>query len=275
MNSKIKRLCECSIMIALASVLSLLKVADFPYGGSVTLASMLPIVLIAYRHGTLTGLACGLVYGVVQQLLGLNTLSYASTPAAVIAIILLDYLLAFGVIGLAGLFRNMKTSASLRLASGALFACLARYILHVIAGATVWAGLSIPTEAALFYSLGYNATYMIPETIVLVCVLSYLASVIDFRADIPTPVRRERSGAGSGLLLGAWFSAILTVVLPTAMIFPAMQNADTGAFDVGGLFSFDFTVPLVLAALFLVLTLVLFLAARYADRAQDKNSANG
>lgn len=270
MNSKIKRLCECSIMIALATALSLCKLVDFPYGGAVTLASMLPIVLIAYRHGTWTGLASGLVYGILQQLLGLNTLSYASTPAAVIAIILLDYVLAFAVIGLSGLFRNMNTSPAMQLATGALFACLCRYILHVIAGATVWAGLSIPTEAALFYSLGYNATYMIPETVVLVCVLSYLATAIDFRADIPTPVRREKAGAGSALLLGAWFSAILTVVLPVVMIFPALQNPDSGAFDFSGLVSFDFTAPLVLAALFLVLTLVLFLAARTAD----KKSAN-
>lgn len=270
MNSKVKRLTECSIMIALASVLSLCKVVDFPYGGSVTLASMLPIVLLAYRHGTATGLIAGLVYGVVQQLLGLNTLSYASTPQAVVAIILLDYLLAFAVIGFAGLFRNVKGSASLQLSSGALFACLLRYLLHVIAGATVWAGLSIPTEAALFYSLGYNATYMIPETVVLVSVLAYLASAIDFRADIPAPVRREKAGAAGGLLLGAWFSAILAVLLPTVMIFPALQNADTGAFDFTGLVSFDFTVPLVLAVLFLALTLVLFLAARAAD----KKSAN-
>ena len=207
MSSNIKRLCECSIMLALASVLSLCKLVDFPYGGSVTVASMLPIVLIAYRHGTKTGLLCGFLYGVLQQLLGLNTLSYAPSPEGAVAIILLDYLLAFSVIGLSGLFRKMDISPSARLASGALFACLLRYLLHVIAGATVWAGLSIPTEAALFYSLGYNATYMIPETLLLVAVAFYLGGVVDFSADIPTPVRREQSNKGVSLLFSAIFSA--------------------------------------------------------------------
>lgn len=270
MNSKIKRLCECSIMIALASVLSLCKLVDFPYGGSVTLASMLPIVLIAYRHGTGVGLISGLLYGVMQQLLGLNTLTYAPTPEAVVAIIVLDYLFAFAVIGLAGLFRNLHASPSTRLTSGALFACLCRYILHVIAGATVWAGLSIPTEAALFYSLGYNATYMIPETLLLCAVAFYLASVVDFRADIPTPVRREKAGVGSLSLAGAFFSAALAVVIPLVLLFPALQNAESGAFDFSGLATFDYTPSIVCCALFLALALVLFLVAR----AENKKSAN-
>ena len=268
MNSKVKRLCECSIMIALASVLSLCKLVDFPYGGSVTLASMLPILLIAYRHGTLTGVLSGFVYGIVQQLLGLNTLSYASTPAAVVAIILLDYLLAFAAVGLGGVCRRLSVSAPMQLASGALFGCLLRYLLHVIAGATVWAGLSIPTEAALFYSLGYNATYMIPETVLLVAVAAYLGAALDFRAEIPTPVRRAERNAGMSLLLGAFFSAAMAVVVPVVMLFPAFQNAETGAFDFSGLVSFDYTPSIVCFCLFFALALVLFLVAT----AQNKKS---
>ena len=266
MNSKIKRLCECSIMIALASVLSLCKLVDFPHGGSVTLASMLPILLIAYRHGTATGLIAGLIYGVLQQLLGLNTLSYAPTPAAAVAIIVLDYLLAFAVIGFGGLFRKMKVSAPLQLTSGAIFVCLLRYLLHVIAGATVWAGLSIPSEAALFYSLGYNATYMIPEALLLCAVAFYLGAVIDFSADIPTPVRREKATAGAGLLFAAIFSAALSIVVPAILLFPALQNADTGAFDFSGLVSFDFTPSIVCFAIFFLLALVLFLVARAENK---------
>ena len=89
--SKSRRLTECAMMIALATGLSLFKLIDLPAGGSVTAASMLPLVLLAYRHGTRYGLLCGLTHGVLQQLLGLNTLSYATTWQSVIAIILLDY----------------------------------------------------------------------------------------------------------------------------------------------------------------------------------------
>ena len=103
---------ESAVMIALATVLSLLKLAELPAGGSVTFASMLPIVLISYRHGVKYGLAAGTVYGVIQQLLGLKNLSYVTGFASVMAVILLDYVIAFAVLGLGGCFRRLKTVAS-------------------------------------------------------------------------------------------------------------------------------------------------------------------
>ena len=76
--SNSRKLTEAAIMLAIGTVLSLIKLIDLPYGGSVTIASMLPVVIIAYRHGIKWGLMTGFVYGVIQQLLGLNTLSYAT-----------------------------------------------------------------------------------------------------------------------------------------------------------------------------------------------------
>ena len=73
-TNRVKVLVECAVMVALATVLSLIKLYELPYGGSVTAASMLPILIIAYRHGTGVGLGTALVYGVIQQLLGINTL---------------------------------------------------------------------------------------------------------------------------------------------------------------------------------------------------------
>ena len=72
-------LVECAIMIALATVLSMVKLAELPYGGSITIASMLPIAIIAYRRGMGWGLGSAFVYAVIQQLLGLNSLSYVTT----------------------------------------------------------------------------------------------------------------------------------------------------------------------------------------------------
>lgn len=74
-------LVECAIMIALATVLSMVKLAELPYGGSITIASMLPIAIIAYRRGMGWGLGSAFVYAVIQQLLGLNSLSYVTTLA--------------------------------------------------------------------------------------------------------------------------------------------------------------------------------------------------
>lgn len=106
-------LVECAIMIALATVLSMVKLAELPYGGSITIASMLPIAIIAYRRGMGWGLGSAFVYAVIQQLLGLNSLSYVTTWQSVVAVILLDYIVAFTVVGFAGIFRNaIKKSGS-------------------------------------------------------------------------------------------------------------------------------------------------------------------
>ena len=77
--SRTRALVECAVLLAIATVLSLVKLVDLPYGGSVTVASMLPVVIISYRHGLGYGLLSGAVFGVIQQLLGLNTLSWVTT----------------------------------------------------------------------------------------------------------------------------------------------------------------------------------------------------
>ena len=74
-NKLALRLTESAIMIAAATILSMFKLVELPYGGSITLASMLPIVIIAYRYGTAWGILCGLVHGAIQLLLGSGTLS--------------------------------------------------------------------------------------------------------------------------------------------------------------------------------------------------------
>ncbi len=188
--SNAKKIAEAAVMLAVATVLSLIKILDLPYGGSVTIACMLPVVIIAYRHGVKLGLLTGLVFGIIQQLLGLNTLSYVSTWQSVIAVIMLDYIIAFMVIGLGGVFRKLSSQAN-ALLFGTIFVCILRYACHVISGATVWAGLSIPTNAALIYSFGYNATYMIPETIVTAVLAYYVGSMIDFRNDQITSIKKS------------------------------------------------------------------------------------
>jgi hypothetical protein len=112
--------------------------------------------------------------------------------------------------------------------SGAALVSVLRYLFHVIAGATVWAGLSIPDSAALAYSLGYNATYMIPEAIILIAVAYYLSGVIDFSLDTPTrtaysPRAKSSSGATlSGLIF------LLGIIVDVWLIAPYLQDAESG-----------------------------------------------
>ena len=121
-------------MIAAAAVLSFIKIVDLPFGGSVTLFSMLPIAVIAFRYGVPWGLLAGLVNAVIQMLFGMKNLSYATSPAAAVAIIMLDYIVAFVVLGLAGIFRNVIKNKGAALAAGTLLACVLRYICHVQTG---------------------------------------------------------------------------------------------------------------------------------------------
>lgn len=232
--SRTRTLVECALMVAIASILSMLKLVDLPYGGSVTIASMLPIVIISFRHGLGWGLGSGLVYGVIQQLLGLNTLSYVTTWKSILAVILLDYVVAFAVIGLAGVFRKMK-SQSAALVYGSILAGLLRYVCHVISGATVWAGLSIPDNAALLYSFGYNATYMIPETIVLAIAAYYMGTAMNLRRDKPTRMTRTESPKNFKIKLGSGLLICGMLIYDVAAIFSKLQNEETGDFFIQGL----------------------------------------
>lgn len=242
-NKKTLALVESAVMIALATVLSILKIAKLPYGGSITLASMLPIAIIAYRRGTGWGVASALVYSVVQQLLDLNPLSYVTTWQSILAVILLDYIIAFTVIGFAGVFRKAVKNQAMALTLGCILISVLRYMCHVISGATVWAGLSIPTQATLSYSFVYNATYMLPECIILAIAAVYIGSLIDFRGEKLKRIKRENTavyspwiGAGAGLI------ACAAVIFDVATIFPKLQNSETGSFDITGISSVNWSV---------------------------------
>ncbi|MBR5188073.1 MAG: energy-coupled thiamine transporter ThiT, partial [Clostridia bacterium] len=88
-NKSLQALTESALMISLAVVLSFLKLISMPYGGSVTLASLLPIAIISYRHGIGRGVFSATVYAVIQQILDLSLLSYATSWQSVVAIIVL------------------------------------------------------------------------------------------------------------------------------------------------------------------------------------------
>lgn len=272
-KNSVYKLTECGILLALGVVLSMVKLADLPYGGSVTLASMLPVALISYRYGLKWGLSSALAYGVVQQLLGLNSLKWVSTPLSIVAVILLDYILAFTVIGFAGVFRKKIRANGLSLASGMLLACVLRYICHVLVGATVWAGISIPTAAALIYSMAYNATYMIPETIITVAVAYYLASCIDFSAPMPKRVIRTENAKADILRISGTGVLLAGLAYITANIFKELQNPETGDFDITAITAmskYDVAQLIVVA----VLAVVVFLATTMVSASIKNNKEN-
>lgn len=234
--STTQRLVECAVLIALGTILSFVRIIDLPYGGSVTIASMLPVMIIAYRHGIGYGLVSAAVYGGIQQLLGLKVLGWVSTWQSVLAVIFLDYIVAFAVIGFGGIFRRkLKGNQALELCLGALVVCILRYICHVVSGATVWAGLSIPTGGAIIYSLAYNATYMVPETIVMVTAAYFIGTSLDFRFSTPVRITRSEKNNIPVFKIVSAFLIAAVIVIDVALVFGKLQDAETGDWNIGGL----------------------------------------
>ena len=173
-----RRLVESSVMIAIGTVLSMFDFkGPWALGGGITFCSMLPLVLISWRYGCRWGLFTAFVHSLLQMLLGISNVQYATNVQTAVLIILFDYIIAYSVIGLASMFKNRvkNQQAALVLVIAATF--LIRLACHYISGVMVWEVLW-PNElgwAAPIWSISYNASYMVPEIIItsIVAVLSY------------------------------------------------------------------------------------------------------
>ena len=215
MQNKTKRITESAMLLAVAIVLELVSkmfIPEMPFGGQVTLVSMLPVVLISYRHGVKWGLVAGVTYAVLEMALGAKTVAAAFQPGyfgdsvmLLNALIMcaLDYLVAFTVLGLGGCFRNRIAKPGVALLCGSLVALGARYLAHIGSGYILFSGWAewfftqegfpawgaqlvsslSPRMLGFVYSVVYNGMYMIPE-ILLTAACSLLL------AKVPTIVRK-------------------------------------------------------------------------------------
>ena len=155
-----KQLTFCAVAMALALVTSFIKVASLPMGGSITLFSMFFMCFIGYLYGPKIGIMTGVAYGILQLIIE----PYIYAPLQV----LLDYPLAFGALGLSGFFSKKKFG----LTTGVIIGILGRYICHVISGYVFFASYAPEGMNPMIYTLGYNATYIVPELIATVIVVS-------------------------------------------------------------------------------------------------------
>lgn len=269
--TKTRVLAESAILVAIASVLSMIKLVDLPYGGSVTIASMLPIVIIAYRHGLGWGLGSGVVYGVIQQLLGLNTLSWVTGWRSVLMVILFDYVVAFAVIGFAGVFRKLQNQGS-ALVLGSLLASVLRYACHFVSGVTVWRDISIPADQAVLYSLAYNATYMLPEAIVLVIAAWYLGTALDLRRDQPTRVAHSESPKAALVKFGGGLLISGMLIYDVAAVFAKLQNGETGDFFIQGLSDVNWVRIAVISAVCLIAVAGLLIYGKTGNPGKNENA---
>jgi|GEM_PF-52695 len=171
-----KQLVESALMIAIATILSLIKI-DSPYGGGVTIVSMLPIVLISHRWGWGWGLVTAFVYSLIQLMLGLDNVAYATSFMMAVGIILLDYVVAYSVIGLSGVFGKSRAAV----ATGIVVTFTLRFLCHWVTGGIIWdvwmpeEFWGLPMTNPWVYSAMYNGWYMAIELVatLLVAMLIY------------------------------------------------------------------------------------------------------
>ena len=158
-----RQLVFCSMALALGYVTSFIKVIDMPWGGSVTLCSMLFIVLIANWYGARVGLLVGFVYGILQFIQGPYVLSLFQVCC--------DYLFAFTALGVAGFFAKSKHG----LVIGYLVGVLARGAFHSLGGYLYWMEYmpdNFPRQLTAIYPIAYNYSYILVEAIITIIIIS-------------------------------------------------------------------------------------------------------
>ncbi len=198
-RNKTKKLVTSAMLIALGTAISLVSewipFLNLPFGGTITLASLLPLVFISYLYGITWGLSSAFVYSLLQMAVGFRTVSalflpnsdsYMGSVGVALTILLLDYVLAYTSVGFAGIFRNCLSKKS-AVFWGSIFVLFLCYFFHVLSGAIfygAWAEWFFLESAAkdlaissfvmerfsgaglaTAYSVVYNGLYMIPEMI--------------------------------------------------------------------------------------------------------------
>ena len=156
---------ECAVMLALAFALSCAKLFEMPMGGSVTVASMLPIMLISIKYGVGTGLATGAVYSftqLMQAFASANVFPYCETGKTLALCVLFDYLVPFTLIGLAGVFHKLKLTKNVELNVyiGIVSVVVLRFLCHFLTGVVIWGRWAPDGMGKYLYSFLYNAGFL-------------------------------------------------------------------------------------------------------------------
>lgn len=170
-------LTECAVMLALAFALSCAKIFEMPMGGSVTVASMLPIMLISVKYGIGTGLATSLMYSLTQLMQAFasaNVFPYCETGGTLALCIIFDYIVPFTVLGLAGIFRKFKITKSteINVYIGIISVVILRFLCHFITGVAIWGQWAPDGMGKYLYSFLYNGGFLSADfAICIVCAI--------------------------------------------------------------------------------------------------------
>lgn len=148
-------LAEAGIVIALFIILKQVRVFEMPMGGSITAGAMVPLLVFAFRWGGKNGILVCAVAGIFDFIIGAK---YSWHPVS----LLFDYPVAYGMVGLAGFF-GKKVAGML---AGTVIGIFGRFLCHVLSGVVVFASYTPEGQNPLLYSVLYNGTYLLPESII-------------------------------------------------------------------------------------------------------------
>lgn len=169
-----KSIAYASVCLAASFVLSFIKISPVPNGGSITLASWIPVLIYAYAYGAPRGFLVGIIFGILNFISG----PYILTPFSFI----LDYILAFAMVGLMGFARKFNKSLLFNVVLGTVIVALARFVMHFFSGViyfqndAVWVELpEWATANAYIYSLIYQLIYIPGDAIINIVVFAVLA----------------------------------------------------------------------------------------------------
>ncbi|MBE7053585.1 MAG: energy-coupled thiamine transporter ThiT [Ruminococcaceae bacterium] len=172
---KTKKLTVSALMIALAQILSILAVFQAPNGGDITLGGSVPIIIVSLMYGTRWGIFTALVSTLVNMLLKGVITTLPTDLSTYFLMILLDYVLAFGVMGLAGFFFNKMGKGRFAIITSSAIVIFLRFVCHFASGIILWGSFAPKGQPVWLYSIIYNGGYMLPEMIITVIIMSVLS----------------------------------------------------------------------------------------------------
>lgn len=184
-RKKVLALCECAIIIALAVILDYLSkfISSFfpnPWvnGGGITIA-MVPLIFISYRHGFLWGTITAFAYSLLQIVMGWYA-PPAATFLSFVLCILLDYVVAFTVLGTAVFFAKLLKRKIFGYAFGAFTVCMMRFVCSFLSGAILWGEyITWGFENVWAYSFVYNLSYMLPNAVLSAIIIASLCTALN------------------------------------------------------------------------------------------------
>ncbi len=178
-------LAESAMMVALS--IAVFIVSDFipwpyAYGGGFSMFGQVPIILVSYRHGVKNGLPAALALAIFEMIMGYKNFAYVSGIVSYLIVAFADYIVAFGCLGLGGMFRDkLGEKQTAELALGGTVVCVIRFLCHFVSGVTIWSGYCPEDMAVGVYSLVYNGSYMAIELILTVVGLVAVGKIFNLK----------------------------------------------------------------------------------------------